>query len=229
MGLAPILVEQIFDIIKEINAAGHDGPAGRAERPHGARRSPTAATSSRPARSSCPTRRRPSPRTRRSAPPTSAVTDPAGAMTDLRRVTGPPSPLRPARRPAHRRRRRGHPRRGRQAVGRRPAAPAAVAPPTATPTASPTARAVRWPHVFDFLTFGDERAATGLGDLAGRQPRLVRLRDADRPGAAAVEPAPEPVRRRRRSRSRRPPTSAGPGGPDVLADASASRPAATST
>ena len=36
MGLAPILVEQIFDIIKELNAAGHHHPAGRAERQHGA-------------------------------------------------------------------------------------------------------------------------------------------------------------------------------------------------
>ena len=38
LGLAPILVQQIFAIIKQINAPGHDDPAGRAERPAGARR-----------------------------------------------------------------------------------------------------------------------------------------------------------------------------------------------
>ncbi len=37
MGLAPILVEQIFDIIRDINAGGHDRAARRAERAHGAR------------------------------------------------------------------------------------------------------------------------------------------------------------------------------------------------
>ena len=36
MGLSPILVEEIFKIIKEINSAGHQHPAGGAERPHGA-------------------------------------------------------------------------------------------------------------------------------------------------------------------------------------------------
>ena len=36
MGLAPILVEQIFDIIKDDQRAGDDGPARRAERAHGA-------------------------------------------------------------------------------------------------------------------------------------------------------------------------------------------------
>ena len=38
LGLAPILVQQIFAIIREINAAGDDDPARRAERPPGARR-----------------------------------------------------------------------------------------------------------------------------------------------------------------------------------------------
>ena len=36
MGLAPLMVQQIFDIITEINDRGHDGAAGRAERPAGA-------------------------------------------------------------------------------------------------------------------------------------------------------------------------------------------------
>ena len=36
MGLAPVLVEQIFGIVKDINQPGHDHPAGRAERAHGA-------------------------------------------------------------------------------------------------------------------------------------------------------------------------------------------------
>ena len=40
LGLAPILVQQIFEIIREINAAGHDDPARRAERAPGARRRP---------------------------------------------------------------------------------------------------------------------------------------------------------------------------------------------
>ena len=44
MGLSPILTEQIFEIIAEINAPGHDRPAGRAERAHGAQRRRTAAT-----------------------------------------------------------------------------------------------------------------------------------------------------------------------------------------
>ena len=36
MGLAPILVEEIFSIIQEINAQGVSHPAGRAKRAHGA-------------------------------------------------------------------------------------------------------------------------------------------------------------------------------------------------
>ena len=36
MGLSPILVQQIFDIIQEINAGRHQHPAGGAERLHGA-------------------------------------------------------------------------------------------------------------------------------------------------------------------------------------------------
>ena len=40
MGLAPILVETIFDTVDEINEPGHDHPAGRAERAHGALRRP---------------------------------------------------------------------------------------------------------------------------------------------------------------------------------------------
>ena len=35
MGLAPILVEQIFDIIKDLHKAGYHHPAGGAERPGG--------------------------------------------------------------------------------------------------------------------------------------------------------------------------------------------------
>ena len=37
MGLAPMLIAQIFAIIREINAAGHDRAAGRAERPQALR------------------------------------------------------------------------------------------------------------------------------------------------------------------------------------------------
>ena len=51
MGLSPVFVEQVFDIIQEINAPGHDDLHGRAERQHGARRSPTAPMCCRPARS----------------------------------------------------------------------------------------------------------------------------------------------------------------------------------
>ena len=54
LGLAPILVQQIFEIIKRDQRAGHDDPARRAERPPGPRPSPTEATCSRPARSSSP-------------------------------------------------------------------------------------------------------------------------------------------------------------------------------
>ena len=36
MGLSPILVEQIFEIIREINSPGHFDPAGRAECADGA-------------------------------------------------------------------------------------------------------------------------------------------------------------------------------------------------
>ena len=36
LGLAPILVQQVFETIKEINAPGHDDPARRAERAPGA-------------------------------------------------------------------------------------------------------------------------------------------------------------------------------------------------
>ena len=52
MGLAPMLIQQIFDIITEINAAGHHGPAGRAERAAGARPGRTGRTCWRPAGSS---------------------------------------------------------------------------------------------------------------------------------------------------------------------------------
>ena len=51
MGLAPLIVKQIFDIVREINAAGRDGAARGAERRAGARRWPTAATCWRPVRS----------------------------------------------------------------------------------------------------------------------------------------------------------------------------------
>ncbi len=37
LGLSPILIQQIFTIIREINKAGHDDPARRAERSPGAR------------------------------------------------------------------------------------------------------------------------------------------------------------------------------------------------
>ena len=75
MGLAPMLIQQIFDIITEINAAGHDDPGGRAERQAGALarrpglRPGDRHASSRPAPvPSCST-------TRRCARPTSASPD----------------------------------------------------------------------------------------------------------------------------------------------------------
>ena len=48
MGLAPLLVEQSFEIIKQVNDAGVAMLDRRAERQRLAQRSPTAATSSRP-------------------------------------------------------------------------------------------------------------------------------------------------------------------------------------
>ena len=51
MGLAPMLVEQIFDIIEELNAGRHHHPAGGAERPAWRCLSPTAAMCWRPATS----------------------------------------------------------------------------------------------------------------------------------------------------------------------------------
>ena len=44
LGLAPIFVERIFEIIEHDQRAGHLDPARRAERADGARRTPTAAT-----------------------------------------------------------------------------------------------------------------------------------------------------------------------------------------
>ena len=78
MGLAPILVEQIFDIIRDINAQGITILRRGAERAHGAGRRTIAATSSR--RDGCPERRRPPScwRTPTSGAPTSAD-DPAVA------------------------------------------------------------------------------------------------------------------------------------------------------
>ena len=49
MGIAPILVERIYETIARDQPAGHDDPAGRAERQLRARRRPSAATCSRPA------------------------------------------------------------------------------------------------------------------------------------------------------------------------------------
>ena len=43
MGLAPMLIQQIFSIITEINAAGHHRAARRAERRAGAQAAPTSA------------------------------------------------------------------------------------------------------------------------------------------------------------------------------------------
>jgi branched-chain amino acid transport system ATP-binding protein len=36
LGLAPLVVKQVFEVIQRINKAGHDGAAGRAERLLGA-------------------------------------------------------------------------------------------------------------------------------------------------------------------------------------------------
>ena len=55
LGLAPIFVERIFEIIKHDQRAGHVDPARRAERADGARRTRTAATCSRRAGSCSPT------------------------------------------------------------------------------------------------------------------------------------------------------------------------------
>ena len=54
MGLAPMVIQQIFRIITDINNARHDDPAGRAERAAGAVAVRAGATSWRPARSSRP-------------------------------------------------------------------------------------------------------------------------------------------------------------------------------
>ena len=160
MGLAPILVEQIFDIIKEINAQGTTVLLVE-QNALMALASPIAATSSRPARSCWPTSRRPSPRTRRSAPPTSEGTDrPAHdrpAQGQRSRRLG----LRPARRPDHR---SSSSRPSLIAIVKpwgSPAAPAAVVPPPPPPTASPTARPSSGPDVFDFLTFGTNEPPPG--------------------------------------------------------------------
>ena len=50
LGLAPVIVDKIYEIIREINQRGRDDPARRAERQLRARRLPRAATCSRPAR-----------------------------------------------------------------------------------------------------------------------------------------------------------------------------------
>ena len=55
MGLAPIFVENIFEIDRRDQRAGNADPARRAERADGARRRPIAATCSRPGRSRWPT------------------------------------------------------------------------------------------------------------------------------------------------------------------------------
>ena len=66
MGLAPRLIQQIFSIITEINAAGHHGAAGRAERrPGAAPRPPGARARDR--------RDRPVRHRRRSSPATTSV------------------------------------------------------------------------------------------------------------------------------------------------------------
>ena len=49
LGLAPMIVEQIAEIIVEVNRAGHQRAARRAERDDGAVDSPTTATCSRTA------------------------------------------------------------------------------------------------------------------------------------------------------------------------------------
>ena len=56
MGLAPVLVDQIFDIIKELNARGHHHPAGGAERPDGPVHRPPRLRAADRATSSSPTR-----------------------------------------------------------------------------------------------------------------------------------------------------------------------------
>ena len=50
MGIAPVLVERIYETIVEINQPGHHDPAGRAERQLRARGLRARATCSRPAR-----------------------------------------------------------------------------------------------------------------------------------------------------------------------------------
>ena len=58
MGLSPLYVEQIFDIIQEINRQGIDDLHGGAERQHGAAPSPTAPMCCRPGRWCSPAPRR---------------------------------------------------------------------------------------------------------------------------------------------------------------------------
>ena len=74
MGLAPKLIQQIFDIITRDQQPGHHGAARRAERRPGAQARRTAPTSSRRARSSARAPARSWPPTRPSRRPTSAAT-----------------------------------------------------------------------------------------------------------------------------------------------------------
>ena len=71
MGLAPILVDRIYETVARDQQAGHDDPAGRAERELRARGLRRAATCSRPARSCWPTTPPRSARTPKSRRPTS--------------------------------------------------------------------------------------------------------------------------------------------------------------
>ena len=232
MGLAPILVEQIFDIIKEINAQGttvllveqnalmalaianrgyilqtgeivlSDDGGGASREPGGPRRLPRG-----------------------------RLTRPAHdrAAQGLRSVLA----LRPARRPAHRGRRRRRPHRDRQAVGQRPAAPAAGRRRQPDPDRGSDPAGHRpGRDVFDFLSFGTNEPPPGweiwpAGNLASFH-FAMRI-DLEAPAAGAESAGARTSRpRRRRSRSARGRGRAA-GTVPTSGRRSASRSAATST
>ena len=88
MGLAPMLIQQIFDIITEINSAGHHDPARRAERGAGAQAVAPRLHPRDRARSSGRAPARTSPTTRRSRRPTSAATSRSGPVPRGRTAYG---------------------------------------------------------------------------------------------------------------------------------------------
>ena len=181
MGLAPVLVDQIFDTISELHARGHDDPAGRAERPQGAPdRRPRLRHRDRPDRARR-TRPRTCATTRRSRRPTSASTD-------------------------HGRRQRGSRAAERHSTGWRPAARASGTPMMSPSPRSPT-RTTGRPVVASWtVTDGPHSAgppvAVTPGPTEGRQEAPV-LEERQRLVGGQGRPALERPRGSRRRRPRR--------------------------